>query len=301
MRGCFTPGPRAVPNLKLGIPHFLAMAFGALLWLAHPAQADDLSQTFTTLEQRTGGRLGVSIHDTGSGRSWTHRADERFPLNSTFKAFACAALLAQADRGEARLDTVIPYTAKDLVPHSPVTQQHVASGMSLGALCAAATKVSDNTAANLILAQIGGPESLTRFMRTMGDADTRLDRWETALNEGTPGDPRDTTTPAAASRSLERLLVGDALSPASRLQLTEWLVADAVADALLRTGLPPGWRVADRTGAGGHGSRGIIAVIWPPGRKPVVAALYLAETSLSLAERDAIMAEIGRALARTLR
>ncbi|MFG1400752.1 class A beta-lactamase [Xanthobacter sediminis] len=270
-------------------------------WHAPPARAETLAPRLAEIEARTGGRLGVAIRDTGSGRRWSHRADERFPLMSTFKAFACAAVLAKVDRGAALLDAPVTVTPADIQPHSPVTGAHAGGRLSLGALCAAATAVSDNAAANLILAQIGGPEGLTRFMRAMGDEATRLDRWETALNAGTPGDPRDTTTPAAAARSLEALLLADVLSPASRGQLTAWLEADAVAGALLRAGLPAGWRIADRTGAGGHGSRGIIAMMWPPGRPPVVAAVYLTQTDLSLEARDAVMAEIGRALVEVLR
>lgn len=293
-----------MPALPLSRRHVLAaaaLAGASGLWDVPRARAETLAPRLAEIEARTGGRLGVAIHDTGSGRRWNHRADERFPLMSTFKAFACAAVLAKVDRGEARLDDPMPVAPADILPHSPVTGAHAGGEMSLGDLCAAATAVSDNAAANLILARIGGPEGLTRFMRAMGDATTRLDRWETALNAGTPGDMRDTTTPAAAARSLEALLLADVLSPASRGQLTAWLEADAVAGALLRAGLPAGWRVADRTGAGGHGSRGIIALIWPPGRPPVVAAVYLTQTSLSLEARDAVMAEIGRALGEALR
>lgn len=275
------------------------MIGAAALWRA-PARADDLARRIAEIETRSGGRLGVAVHDTATGWRWSHHAEARFPLNSTFKAFACAALLARVDAGAADLDTVVVISPGALVPHSPATERHVADGMTLRALCAAATAVSDNTAANLILAHIGGPQGLTRFMRHLGDSETRLDRWEPALNTATPGDPRDTTTPGAAARSLERLLLGDALSAASRRQLTDWMVADQVAGALLRAGLPAGWRIADRTGAGGHGARGIIAAAWPPGRPPVVIAVYLAQTRLSLDDRDTVIADVGRALAHVL-
>ncbi|WP_393980022.1 class A beta-lactamase [Xanthobacter agilis] len=274
------------------------LAGGALLAATGPSQArtDDMTRQLAAIEARTGGRLGVALHDTGTGRRLTYRADARFPLNSTFKAFACAAVLAQVDAGRASLDTLVPFTPADLVPYSPVTEKHVGTGMNLGALCAAATAVSDNTAANLILAQIGGPEGLTRFLRRIGDDTTRLDRWEPELNTATPGDPRDTTTPAAAARSLEALVLGDHLSAASRTQLTAWLMADAVAGPLLRAAVPAGWRIADRTGAGGHGSRGIIAVAWPPDGAPIVVAIYLTQTDLSLDARNGVIAEVGRLL-----
>ncbi len=291
---------RPAPSRRVMATGLLALVLTGLSLLASPARADDFAASLSAIEKRAGGRLGVMILEPGGNRSWAYRADERFAMNSTFKAFACAALLARVDTGAEKLETQIPITSADLVPHAPVTQQHVGASMSLDALCAAATRLSDNTAANLILARIGGPKGLTAFMRTLGDKTTRLDRLEPALNEAAPGDPRDTTTPAAAARSLETLVLGDALSAGSRRRLTDWLEADAVADGLLRAALPAGWRIADRTGAGGHGSRGIIAVIWPPGRAPVVAAIYLGETSLSLAERDAVIAQVGRALVTAL-
>ncbi len=259
-----------------------------------------LAQTLESVERRSGGRLGVVIQDTASGQTWRHRAEERFPLTSTFKAFAVAAVLAEVHARRRRLDEIIRYTAADLVPYSPVTSQHVATGMSLSALCAAALAVSDNTAGNLLLMQIGGPVGLTAFMRGIGDSDTRLDRWETALNEASPGDPRDTTTPQAAAASLSRLLLGDTLLPHARDLLTGWMINDQVAGPLLRAGFPAGWVTADRTGAGGHGSRAIIAVSWPTGpggRKPIVAAIYLTQTKLTMDERNAAFAEIGRAIA----
>lgn len=276
-----------------------AVLVGGLLLAAlaaSPSRADDQFRHFAGIEARAGGRLGVMIEDTGTGRAWTYRADERFPMDSTFKAFACAALLAQVDRGTSRLDRRVTYAATDLVPHSPRTEQHVADGMTLGELCAAATATSDNTAANLILAEIGGPEGLTRFMREIGDDQTRLDRWEPALNDTVPGDPRDTTTPRAAARSLAALLLGDALSPASRAQLTAWLEGNLVAGPLLRAAVPDDWRIADRTGADDAGSRGIIALVWPPDRPPLRVAIYLAHTDLPLAARNGVIAEIGRLL-----
>lgn len=278
----------------------------ALSGLAHPlapparAAEEPLGATLEAVERKTGGRLGALIQDTGSGRTWRHRAEERFPLTSTFKAFAAAAVLAEVDAGRRRLDEIIRYAPDDLVTYSPITSQHVTTGMRLSEVCAAALAVSDNTAGNLMLAEIGGPAGLTAFMRGIGDQTTRLDREETALNEATPGDPRDTTTPQAAIASLSRLLLGDVLRPASRDLLTAWMIDDQVAGPLLRAGFPTSWITADRTGAGGYGSRAIIAVAWPDGRggrKPVVAAIYLTQTKLTMDERNAAFAEIGRAIA----
>lgn len=279
-----------------------AVMLAAAPLAAGPLRAEDgaITETIAAVEKRLGARVGAVIIDTQSGRTWSHRAQERFPLNSTFKAFACAAVLAEVDAGKAALDQHITFTADDLVTYSPVTETRVEAGMTLGEVCDAAMTMSDNTAGNLVIESLGGPDGVTRFMRQIGDAETRLDRTEPTLNEATPGDPRDTTTPKAAATSLRELVLGDALSPRSRRQLETWLLGNKVGDPLLRAGLSKDWTIADRTGAGGHGSRSIVAIAWPPERKPVVAAIYLTGTEASMEERSTAIAEIGTAIARSL-
>ncbi|MCW5773265.1 MAG: class A beta-lactamase [Rhodospirillaceae bacterium] len=258
---------------------------------------DGFAAAAKAIEARLPARLGVFARDTGSGRHWAYRADERFPLCSTFKALAAGALLARVDAGRERLDRRIRYGAGDLVSYSPVTQKHVGAGMTLAALCEAAVTLSDNTAGNLILKSIGGPAGLTAFLRRLGDAKTRLDRWETALNSAIPGDPRDTTTPRAMAGSLAALVLGDRLSLGGRAQLAAWLRATKTGDAKLRAGVPKGWRVGDKTGGGGHGAMGDVAILWPPGRKPIVVAVYLTETAAGFDARNGAIAGIARALA----
>jgi beta-lactamase class A len=267
--------------------------------LSH-ASGERITATARQIEAELGARVGLAIHDTGSGEIWSHRADERFPMASTFKVLACGALLARADAGQENVGRQVEIRRSDLVTHAPVTQSRVGTTMSLDALCDATMRTSDNTAANKVLDALSGPEAVTRFARSLGDRTTRLDRRETALNEGAPGDPRDTTSPAAMAATLRRLVLGDALSVASRAQLTQWLVANEVGGPLLRAGLPHDWRVGDRTGAGGHGTRGIVAVIWPTGRAPLIAVVYITGATASMDRRNAAIASIGKALAETV-
>lgn len=287
--------------------HQVSKFFSALLITVTGTTAPSLAgdnvilETVRAAESRLGGRIGISVHDTGSDERWDYRADERFPLSSTFKPFACAAVLARIESGAERLHRVVEFEEQDLVTYSPVTETRVTTvGMTIAELCEATITLSDNTAGNLILESLGGPSALTDFMRTIGDMTTRLDRWETDLNEGTPGDKRDTTTPHAAAQSLQQLLMGPTLSAGSREQLTTWMENDKVADALLRSALPEGWRIADKTGAGGHGARSIIAMVWPPASQPVVIAIYMAENDASFADRNQAIAEIGAAIVETV-
>jgi beta-lactamase class A len=275
--------------------------FASLPQLRAAPTADErkqrLQRELDRIERESRGRLGVGVLDTATGLDAGLRAGERFPMCSTFKCLASAAVLKRVDGGELRLEQRIQFEAKDLVTYSPVTKDHVGSGMTLAELCEAALTQSDNTAANLLLRQIGGPAGLTAFARSLGDEVTRLDRWETELNEALPDDPRDTTSPAAMLQNLGRLLLGDVLSASARQQLTDWMLANKTGDARLRAGVPRDWRVADKTGSGDRGTANDIGVVWPAGRKPVLVTVYLTGSQASAEDRSATIAKVARAVA----
>jgi beta-lactamase class A len=258
---------------------------------------DALRGAFARTEAESGGRLGVAVLDTSNGSRAGHKADERFPMCSTFKLLAAAAILRRVDAGKEQLNRRVAYAKSDLVAYSPITEKHIDSGMTLAELCEAAITLSDNTAGNLLLASLGGPQGFTAFARTLGDTMTRLDRIETALNEATPGDPRDTTTPAAMLANIRALVLGDALSEPSRGQLKAWLLANKTGGGRLRAGLPGDWAVGDKTGSGEFGTTNDVGVIWPPGRAPIVVTIYFTETRAALEQRIAVLASVGRAIA----
>jgi beta-lactamase class A len=208
---------------------------------------------------------------------------------------AASLVLQRVDQGKEHLDRTITYSKADLVTYSPETQKH--TSMTVASLCQAALTLSDNTAANLLLASFGGPPAITAFARSIGDPVTRLDRTETTLNESTPGDPRDTTTPTAMLGNLQKILFGNVLKPASRDHLTRWMLANTTGKAKFVAGLPADWKVADKTGSGDHGSNNDIGVLYPPAGKPIFITSYLTETPLSTDERNAIHADIARAIA----
>jgi beta-lactamase class A len=226
------------------------------------------------LEAASGGRLGVAALNTADGRRLLHRADERFPFCSTFKMMLGAAVLASEP---SLLEKRLRYDKGELVAHSPITEKHVDDGMTVAQLCAATIQTSDNTAANLLIRELGGPEAVTAYARSIGDRQFRLDRWETALNSAIPGDPRDTTTPSAMMASLHALTLGEALPPAKRQILIDWLIGNTTGATRIRAGVPATWRVGDKTGAGDYGTVNDIAILWPPGKPPIVLAVYLTQ------------------------
>lgn len=259
-----------------------------------------LRDAIAAAERSSGGRLGVAVLDTGSGASFAYRGDERFPMCSTFKLVLVAAILSRIDRVQERSARRIRVTPGDILGNSPFAKRRVGRDASVVELCRAAIVFSDNSAANLLLPSIGGPAGLTRFIRSLGDPVTRLDRGEPALGAGVPGDPRDTTSPTAMVGLVRRLLLGGLLAPSSRRQLETWLLAARPGVHRLRAGLPVDWRVGDKTGTGDHGSNNDVAILWPPRRAPLIVASYLTQSARSGAVLDATHAGVARAIVAAL-
>jgi beta-lactamase class A len=269
----------------------LAAMAAPLAGCALAAPRDDVfAREMTRLEKESGGRLGVAAFDTGRQIQLSWRGNERFPMCSTFKVLAASSILA---REPALLAKRISYTKADLVPHAPVTEKHLADGLTNAELCAAVLQVSDNPAANLLMKQVGGPAGVTAFARSLGDEMFRLDRWETELNSAIPGDPRDTTTPVAMMRTLQKLALGDALTPAARKLLVEWMLTSTTGAARIRAGVPSDWKVADKTGSGSNGTTNTIAVMYPPGKAPIVIVVYFTQSEK---QRDDVVAAAARAV-----
>ena len=251
------------------------------------------ARALARVEGRFRARLGVYVLDTGTGRTVTYGADERFAYCSTSKALAVGVLLGRVTGR--RLDHVVRYGRGDLLDHAPITSRHVDTGMRLRDIVAAALDYSDNTAENLVLARIGGPSGLQAALRAAGDGTTRADRNEPALNEARPGDLRDTSTPRALGTDLRRFVLGNALPARRRRLLTGWLLGNTTGDADIRAGVPAGWRVGDKTGSGGYGTRDDIAIAWPPGRSPVVIAVLSDRGAEGASSGDALIADATRA------
>ena len=262
-----------------------------------PAPVDQAA-AFTALEAQFDARLGVHAVDTATGVVVEHRADERFAYASTYKALAAAAVLDATTTEQ--LDRVVSFTAEDLVTYSPITEQRVATGMTLREVADAAVRHSDNTAGNLLLAELGGPAGYEGELRALGDEVTDPERIETDLNEAVPGDVRDTSTPRALASSLRAYAVDDALDPEDREVLNGWLRGNTTGDALVRAGVPTGWDVGDKTGAGGYGTRNDIAVITPPGGAPVVLAVLSDRDDPDAEYDDALIAEATRVVVEAL-
>ncbi|WP_019652057.1 class A beta-lactamase [Variovorax atrisoli] len=277
----------------------LPLAGACTAWSGAGSQSSAEAQ-LAELERASGGRLGVAGFNTGSGVRLQHRAHERFPLCSTFKLMLAAAVLERSTRDSSLLSRNLSYGKGDLIDHSPITEKHVATGMTVAAMCAATIQYSDNAAANLLLKELGGPATVTAFARGIGDQTFRLDRTEPELNTSIPGDPRDTTTPSAMSDSIQRLVLGDALGAAQRDQLKTWLLGNTTSTERFLAGVPAGWKVGDKTGSGSYGSTNDVGVLWPPAGAPIVLSVYLTFPQKDAKGRNDVIASAARIAATAL-
>jgi beta-lactamase class A len=260
-----------------------------------PKTAQPVAARIAEIERGLQGRLGVAILDKANNKSIDYHATDRFPMCSTFKWLLAADVLQRVDKQKEQLDRKIAYGPADLLKWAPVTKQHVQEGsMTVEALCAAAIEYSDNTAANLLLQTVGGPQDVTEFCRSLGDSVTRLDRNEPDLNTAIKGDERDTTTPAVMLNDLKSVLLDETLSVAGRQRLEGWLVKNTTGDKRLRAGLPSTWQIGDKTGSGENAARGDLAIARPPNRAPILIVVYTVESPAPDEKINAAFAAIGK-------
>lgn len=225
------------------------------------------------LEQRHNAIVGFYGVDLESTRMFAHRDDDRFAMCSTFKAYLAARVLQKAQHNELALTDTVHIDPAAVVGYSPVTGPKAGSSVALSELCRAALQQSDNTAANALLRTIGGPPAITEFARSIGDEQTRLDRWETDLNSAIPGDPRDTSTPHALGGGVRVLLTGSVLDEHYRMQLEEWMRGNVTSSRSMRAGLPQGWTTADKTGTGDYASTNDVGIAYGPAGQRVLLSI----------------------------
>lgn len=244
---------------------------------ASAAPTDTLVERLRDVETSAGGRLGVYIFDTQSRSGFGYRMDERFAHCSSFKMSLAAMILRGIDRGEVNTAEVLRWAREDLMPVSPVTEEHLATGLTAEALARATLVTSDNTAANVLMRRFGGPSAVTAFWRAIGDGVSRLDRYEPELNITPAGTELDTTTPHAIALSTARLLYGDALQPRSRETLARWMADVRTGTQRIRAGFPSPWISGDKTGTGiGPDKHTYVDIAYgaPPGRAPLIASAF---------------------------
>lgn len=272
----------------------IILAFALCPLHAEESEFSPAGTLLKDLEEASGARLGVCALDTGTGLQIRYRADERFPLCSTFKVFVGSAILQRSVKNPGLLQQRIRYSLKDLATYSPVAEKHLDDGMTVAELCAAAIQYSDNTSANLLMKILGGPSAVTAFARSIGSSEFQIDRWEPEMNTAIPGDLRDTATPASIARGLKSLLLGDGLPDLQKEQLKEWLIGNTTGAKRIRAAAPAAWQVGDKTGSGDYGTANDIAVLWPPEGRPIILAIYQTHQQAEARRSDELIVAAAR-------
>ncbi|WP_447826086.1 carbapenem-hydrolyzing class A beta-lactamase [Aeromonas salmonicida] len=257
--------------------------------------ANTLSSELTNIEADYNGRLGIYALNTETGKTFEYRANERFPLCSSFKAFLAAAVLYKDQTAPGLLSERIQYSNREMEPHSPITGKFQQLGMTASEMAAASIQYSDNGAANILMERyIKGPEGMTNFMRSIGDEKFRLDRWEIELNSAIPGDQRDTSTPRAVAESINKIISGKVLDLHHQKEFEKWMIGNKTGDTRIRSAVPNGWVVGDKTGTcGNYGAANDIAFIWPQNSKsPWIISIYTTKNEKNIKHSDSIISKL---------
>lgn len=273
-----------------------------------PEAANRYALRLRIIEAAANGVLGASFHDTGTGQTVSYNGYARFPHCSSFKLSLAALVLSRDQAGVIDADRTVRWTRDDLMSVSPFTTERLDQGATLRELARATQITSDNAAANVLLRELGGPDALTAFWRSLGDETSRLDRTEPDLNVVPPGELRDTTTPDAMARTVAALLYGPVLDAPSKAELRQWLIDTRTGSERVRAGLPTEWPAGDKTGtslAPGMGSVYVdIGFVEPVGRAPITFATYFRAAQQHLRMEPAalaVLAECGRVLSQYAR
>ena len=262
-----------------------------------------IQKKLAALEVSSGGRMGLFAISADNNVRIQYLAQERFPMCSTSKLIAISAMLNKSIKDKHLLQHIITYTKADVEEsgYAPATKNHITEGMMVKDLCMAAITQSDNAAMNLIMKNLGGPAAVTLFAHSMGDNAFRLDRYEPELNSAIPGDLRDTTTPQAMAKSLQKLAFGDVLAPKQQTLLLDWMKKNTTGHARIRAGVPETWLVGDKTGTGSFGTTNDVGIIWPPNASPIVIAIYFTQNKKDASPRDDVIASVTRIVIHSLK
>ena len=246
------------------------------------------------LEIAAKANIGVYAVDTDSGKIINYNPSKRFAYCSTHKVFTVAEILHRYSPEQ--LQEVIHYKEDDILSYAPVTKEHVDTGMTLFDICEAAVRLSDNTAANLIIAKLGGIKNFKLALRELGDDITNPVRLEPEMNEFIPGDDSDTSTPKQMALNLQKYILGDVLNEEQKQILINWMTDNTITDNLIKASVPDNCKVIDKSGSGTYGTRNDIAIIYPESGKPIIMAIMTNRKMKYAIPDDKLIADIASVL-----
>jgi beta-lactamase class A len=294
-----------------------------------------LEREVARLSKLSGGTMGLAAIHLETGRRVSLNGAEAFPMASTFKVPIAVQLLTRVDQGEISLDQMVEIKQSDLHPGSgTLTELFNKPGVALSVrnLLELMLLISDNSATDVALRLAGGPAAVTARMRALGCEGIRVDRstavligdWlgVTALppeEKWTPAmwmmlaaavkpedraaaakrfdaDPRDTSTPDAMGRLLERIHRKDLLKQNSGELLVDILKRCKTGEARLKGLLPQGTIVAHKTGTIGGTTNDVGIITLPDDAGHVAIAVLVKASEKDVPARERAIAEVARAV-----
>lgn len=261
-----------------------------IVFICIPALANAAdTQTLDTLEKSFDGKIGVYAIDTNNNQIIDHRGNERFPIQSTFKFIGAAALLKASADHKVSLNKKIHYTTNDLSTWQPITRLHLNDGLTYAALAEATVSYSDTPAMNIITKHMGGPQFVSDFAHSIGNASFNITHYEGELNSD-PNNTDDTSTPKDMAMSVKKIILGNVLPEKLKTKLTQWMQNNTVGYRRIRAGTPNGWLVADKTGSGDYGVANDVGILSMPGCKPIILSIYTIQNKADAQRREDILA-----------
>ncbi len=249
------------------------------------------------------GRIGVAALDLSSGRSVAVLGEQPFPMASTAKVAIVATFLADVDAGRLRLSDRYPmmFPLPSAKFSSAIAPARPGEMLSAQELIERAITLSDNHATDGLLAAVGGPWAVDRWLRGAGLTGIRLDhnintlvRDDGMVNPATTIDIHDSTTPLTMVRLLAGLYQGNWLSPASRDVLLGAMSRCKTGVHRMRLLLPGDALIGHKTGTLANTSSDV-GFIRTPGGRTLALAIYVTGQG-SKPDRESRIATIARAV-----
>ena len=234
------------------------------------------------------GKIGIAVYDPARSRMMHYNGTQLFPQQSVSKLWVALTALDQADRGELDLSETGTVRIADLaVFHNPIRRSVIANGSfstTYRDFLSRALTQSDNTANDMVLRRVGGPDAVRKVLARKGFSDIRFGPGERPMQSAIAGlewqqswalgktffevrkavpydirqqafdsyvaDPVDGATPVAIASALAQLHEGELLSGQSTAQYLAWLDEVKSGPNRLKGGLPDGWKIGHKTGTG---------------------------------------------------
>ena len=246
------------------------------------------------LEKKYNANIGAYALDTKSGKEIKFNEDKRFAYASTSKAINSAMLLEQVPYS--KLDKKVHINKKDIVAYSPILEKNVGKDITIKELIKASMVYSDNTANNKIIEEIGGIKKVKQRLNELGDEKTNPVRYEIELNYFSPKSKKDTSTPEAFGKTLNKLIEKGKLSKKNKNFLLDLMFKNKSGDTLIKDGVTNNFKVADKSGqALTYASRNDIAFVYPKGQtEPIVLVIFTNKNDKNAKPNDKLISETAK-------